>query len=66
MNNFRNFPPRALQTFFVKLIYSKLFSEKVDLTEFLQKIVEEKFANFHTSSFRRPTLLASPTPIFEI
>ena len=26
----------------------QLFSEKVDLTEFLQKIVEEKFANFHT------------------
>ena len=27
----------------------KLFSEKVDLTEFLQNIVEEKFANFYTT-----------------
>ena len=44
----RNFPP--LQKSFVKLIYSitRLFSEKVNLTEFLQKIVGEKFANFHT------------------
>ena len=35
----RNFPP--LQKSFVKLIYSitRLFSEKVNLTEFLQKIV---------------------------
>ena len=38
----RNFPP--LQKSFVKLIYSitRLFSEKVNLTEFLPKIVGEK------------------------
>ena len=40
--NFLNFSP--LQKFFVKLIY---FSQKATLTEFLQIIVGEKFANFH-------------------
>ena len=39
--NFENFAP-------LKDFSSKVFSEKVDLTDFLQKYVWEKFANYHS------------------
>ena len=45
------FPP--LQKFFVKLIYriTRLFRGKVNLSEFLQNIVGEKFSNFHSPHY---------------
>ena len=47
---FQKFSPTAKFFRQIDLQYNSLalFSEKVDLTEFLQKIVGENFANFHT------------------
>ena len=44
--DFGNFP--SLQKFSSNWFTVKFFSEKVNLTEFLQNIVGDKFANFHT------------------
>ena len=45
--DFGNFP--SLQKFSSNWFTVKFFSEKVNLTEFLQNIVGEKFTNLHTT-----------------